>query len=170
MLNHFIRISFLLSILILISCSQSENTENQEIQNSEENPPPSYVPEEAIPYPAIFTDKQVPLIGGAYVLNKKVLKNTKNKTGIQLWEKSKKNFDDVKAYYLDALTENGWERKTDADKQSTPEQEKDEPPVKYFVTKFHKEIAAEKKRYVLLLNVTSGNNSETTIIKILKEM
>ncbi len=170
MLRLIIQISFAFSILTLISCSQTENTENQENQISEVSTPVDQRPKEDIPYPTLFSDIQVPLIDGAYVLNKKVLKNSKNKTGMQVWEKSPNSFDEVKDYYLETLTKNGWERKTDADKQSSPEQERDEVPVKYFVTKFHKEIAAEKKKYVLLLNVTSGNNTETTIIKIIKEM
>ena len=90
--------------------------------------------------------------------------------GMQLWERSDKNFESVKDYYLETLQNKGWERRTDADKQSTVEQETDIAPVKYFVTKFHKKMPDEKKRYVLLINVSSNNEGKTTVMKIIKEM
>ena len=170
MLKYIIQISFVFSILILMSCSQTENSESQETQISEENTPGNQPPKEEITYPEIFTDMQVPVIDGAYILQKKKLTNTKNKIGMQVWERSDKSFDDVKTYYLDVLEKNGWERKTDADKQSSPEHERGDAPVKYFVTKFHKKMATDRKNFVLLINVTSGNEGTTTIIKIIKEM
>lgn len=170
MIKYFIPISFVFSILILISCSQSENSENQEAQVSEVNTSGNQAPKKQVPYPEVFTDMQIPVIDGAYILNKKKLTNTKNKIGMQVWERSDKSFEDVKAFYLDDLEKNGWERKTDADKQSSPEHERGDAPVKYFVTKFHKQIQGGKKRFILLINVTSGNEGTTTVIKILKEM
>ena len=170
MIKYIIQFSFVFSILILMSCSQTENPESQESQGSEKSASDYKPPKEEIPYPEIFSDMQVPVIDGAYILQKKKLTNTKNKIGMQVWERTNKSFEDVKAYYLDVLEKNGWERKTDADKQSTPEQERDEAPVKYFVTKFHKEMEVDKKRFVMLINVTSGNEATTTIIKIIKEM
>jgi hypothetical protein len=169
MYKHIIKISFAFSILLLMSCSSNED--DSTTQSTEESTTSlDQKPKKSIPYPSLFTDTNIPLIDGAYVVNKKELKNTKNKTGMRIWEKSEKSFDDVVAFYLENLEKSGWERKTDADKQNTPEQERDEVPVKYFVTKFHKYMTAEKKRYVLLINVTSGNDGVVTIIKILKEM
>ncbi len=170
MFKHITKFSIIFSILVFASCSQSENQESQGEQSNVASTTAVQTPKKDIPYPSLFSDKDIPMIDGAFVLNKKELKNTKNKTGLQLWERTDKNFEDVKTYYLDILEKNGWERRTDADKQSTKEQEADKIPVRYFVTKFHKEMTDEKKRYVLLLNVTSGNEGHTTIIKILKEM
>lgn len=166
--KHIIQISFVFSILLLAACSQPDNSETAAI--SEGNYSPSQGHKDPIPYPAIFSDKKVPMIPGAFVLNSKELENTKNKTGMQNWERVGKSFEEVKAYYLENLPKNGWERKTDADKQSSPEEEADKEPVKYFVTKFLREEPAEKKRYVLLLNITAGNDGNTTVIKIIKEM
>lgn len=152
------------------ACSQSGDVENQENQIIEGNDSNEQPPEEAISNPAIFSDMQIPIIDGGYIINEKKLQNAKNKTGMQVWEKSDKSFEDVKAFYLENMEKNGWERKTDADKQSSPEQENGEAPVQYFVTKFHKVRDADKKGYVFLLNITSGKDKKTTVIKILKEM
>ena len=170
MFNHIIRISFLFSILILVSCSGSENSETQTPQTGEESNPSGFIPEETIPYPAIFSDSEVPLIDGAYLINVKQLKNTKHMAGMQIAEKTDKSFEEVKAYYLETLESTGWERRTDADKQSTTDQERDEAPIKYFVTKFHKDLTAEEKKYVLLINITTPNDGITTVTKIIKEM
>ena len=171
MIRHIIKISFILSVLLIISCAQSETPETQENE-------PTVVgtssdgeaPKKEFDYPAIFNETDVPLMEGSYLLNKKELKNTKNMAGMQLWERSDKNFESVKDYYLETLQNKGWERRTDADKQSTVEQETDIAPVKYFVTKFHKKMPDEKKRYVLLINVSSNNEGKTTVMKIIKEM
>ena len=170
MFKHIIRFSFLFSTLILVSCSGSENSETQPPQTSEVSNPSGYVPEETIPYPAIFTNSEVPLIDGAYLINVKQLKNSKNYAGMQIAEKTDKSFEEVKAYYLENLESTGWERRTDADKQSTADQERDEAPIKYFVTKFHKNLGAEKKKFVLLINITTPKDGITTVTKIIKEM
>ena len=167
MLRHIFQLSFVLTILILGACSQSENS-NAAISKGEASM--NQRPKETIPYPSVFSDLEVPMIDNAYVLNTKNLKNTKNKAGMQIWERTDKSFDEVKAFYLENLPKNGWERKTDADKHSNPEQEADSSPVKYLVTKFLKEESSKDKRYVLLLNITDGNDGNITIIKILKEM
>ena len=137
MYKNIIRIIFLFSILTMVSCSQSENTESEENPESEANEVKSTntndePPEEEIPYPSIFTEMQVPLINSAYIIHAKQLNNNKKITGMQIWEKSGEGFEDVKSYYLKTIPENGWERKTDADKQSTPEQERDDAPVEVF--------------------------------------
>ncbi len=173
MLKHIIQFSIAFSVLFFVSCSQNEETENQQNQENQLSVGTSTLddgPIEDIPYPSIFTDKQVPLIDGAYLINKKELKNTKNMVGMQIAEKSDKSYDDVIAYYLENLEKNGWERKTDADQKSTPEQENDETPVKYFVTKFLKDVPEENKKYVLLINIASMDRGKTTITKIIKEM
>ena len=170
MFKHIIRFAFILSLMAIVSCSQSDNSDGQVQQVNRENTPGGKVVIKEVPYPMIFTDTQIPIIDDARVVNSQKLTNSKNKVGMKVWEKSDKSFDDVRDFYLDAFESNGWTRKTDADKQSTPEQERDEAPTKYFVTKFHKVGGPADKRFITLLNITSGNDGKITIIKILKEM
>ncbi len=170
MFKYIIPITITFSILIFTSCSQSENPENEEAQISEGNIISNQPPEVEVPYPEVLSEMEVPVIDGAYIMNKKKLTNKKNRIGVQVWERTDKSFDDVKAYYLDVLEKNGWDRKTDADKHSTADHERGDAPVKYFVTKFHKKLEGGKKNFVLLINITSGNEEATTVIKILKEM
>ncbi len=167
MYKHITLSSIFLSVLLLLSCSQSEPTEKQ---ISTANTSFDRESREQVEYPAILKDIDVPLIDDAFVLNKKELNNSKNKTGIQVWEKSKKSFEAVRDFYLESLPKHNWERKTDGDQQSTPEQENDVPPIRHFLTKFIKDDKEAKKRYILLVNIAKAGDEETTIIKTLKEM
>lgn len=163
MFKHIIKTSFIFSILFLTSCGetgQSESEENQAIERDTGIVQSSQV---SLDYPEKLSKIDIPLVEGATVIYVQP-----NKGGLRVWEKSDKDFDEVKAYYLEELVNNGWERKTDADKEGPAEQESGSVPRKYFETKYHKEDSVEKKKYVLLISFRTGKDGKTTIIKILE--
>ncbi len=146
--------------LASFSCSSDSPSENTTVVQTDTKPGER----RKVKYPDFFKELGVPQAKDAFVMNTKKLPNSKGKYGTQTREETSDDFESAKAFFLSQLEQNDWKRDTKRDKKSTPEQENDEVPVKYFVTNF------QKDKYLLMLNITATNNERTIVTKILKEI
>ena len=163
MLRTITYIFCLVIVFSIFSCSSNESQEASTSTTSVENTYDTDERQEA-EYPEFFKELGIPQFEDTYVLSSKRFANSKNKYGAQSREETDGEFETVKNAVISQLEANNWIRNTKRDKRSTPEQENDGVPVKYFVTNF------QKDKYFLMVNITTANNERTTITKIVKEM